>query len=146
MRIEKSVLENAINIVSHAVPSRGVKPSLDGILFEVNEKLNLYATDLETEIKHVIDIKSYEKYSFIINAKLISNVVKSLPKGEVEINYNGSVFEIKSGKSRFKLNTIQGDEFPDFQPASDTGYKVTLSVNKIKNMIDKVIFCAATDK
>jgi len=94
----------------------------------------------------VVDIEAEEESSFIIDAKLISKVVKSLPEGEIEINYNGNTVEIKANKSRFNLNTIRGDEFPDFQPASDTGYKVTLSVNKIKNMIDKVIFCAATDK
>jgi len=145
--IDKSKIENAVNIASRAVAPKTVKPVLSGILFEVNEMLNLYSTDLEMGLKHSIDVVETDgqDFKFVLDAKLISEVVKNLPEDKIELSFDGNVVEIKSGKSVFKLNTMPADEFPEFIPA-ETGFKLALSTEMVKNMMEKVIFCASTDE
>lgn len=147
MRIEKSALMNVVSTVMHSVSTNNIKPALNGILFKSqNGVLELQTTDLEMATKCSVDVEEQEEFEFIIDAKLINNVVKSLPDQTCEIKYDGNNVYVSSGKSRFKLNTIKGDEFPSFVPASDSGYILELNTQLIKNMIDKVIFCAAIDK
>ncbi|HEW92162.1 MAG TPA: DNA polymerase III subunit beta [Thermotogaceae bacterium] len=145
--VDKSKLENAVMIAARAVAPKTVKPVLSGILFEIDERLNFYSTDLEMGLKHSVDLDEAngEKFKFVLDAKLISEVVRSLPEDKIEISFDGNVVEIRSGRSIFKLNTMSADEFPEFVP-TETGFKIRLSSENVKNMMEKVIFCASTDE
>ena len=87
--VDKSKLENAVMIAARAVAPKTVKPVLSGILFEIDERLNFYSTDLEMGLKHSVDLDEAngEKFKFVLDAKLISEVVRSLPEDKIEISF-----------------------------------------------------------
>jgi len=145
--VDRLKLENAVSIASRAVASKTVKPVLSGILFEINEKLNLYSTDMEMGLKHsvTLDEPGDSGFKFVLDAKLISDIVKSLPGEKLDISFDGNIVEIKSEKSVFKLNAMSADEFPEFIPAQN-GFKIVLNSETVKNMMEKVTFCASTDE
>ncbi|MCD6443365.1 MAG: DNA polymerase III subunit beta [Thermotogae bacterium] len=144
--VDRDVLEEAVSITSKASSTKSADPILTGILMKYDGKLKLFATDLEIGLAHEMDVLEGEgSGGFVIDAKLINEIVKNLPENSVEMIYDSGILEIKSGKSRFRLNTIPPDDFPDFSPA-EGGTSIELPCDTVKEMMEKVIFCAATDE
>lgn len=148
--VKRDELEKAISLMPKGVlAGKQSNPYLDSILFKRQDGiLEIYGTDLEIEIMHRIELLEAEgdNEGFCIEAKLINEVVKNLPEDDVEMIYDLNILEVKSGKSRFRLNTIPPDEFPDFSTVEEKITTPGITGMNLKNALEKVIFCAATDE
>ena len=84
----QQILAKALNTVSKAVSNRTTIPILKGIMITVTEegKLILTASDLEISIKKEIDANVEEPGSFVVMAKLFSDIVRKLPNEEIVIS------------------------------------------------------------
>lgn len=142
---DSAILSEAISTVSRAVPGRSSLSVLEGIYInaEANGTVTLIGNDLEIGIEAKIDAAVSEPGEVVLNAKMISNLVRSLSAGQVSIDVNEkNVALIRSGATRIEIAGIAADEFPDL-PLVESDYSVSLPSAVLKDMISKTIFAVA---
>lgn len=144
-KIEKKKLMTAVELASNAVAKKTTNPILSGILLDIKEnELNIYATDLQTGFHKKEEINySDEEFSFVVDQKVFSDIIRTLPDGPVRIIYDGTL-QLESGHSNFKIPTMDAGEFPNVIP-DVSGNSISLNREETLKMIEKVIFCALKD-
>jgi DNA polymerase III subunit beta len=138
MKIQKKELLTAINAVISSTKSGGV-PILANIKIEAkNNILSLEATDLDTWIKYKLACDC-EDFATTIPALQFKNLVSKLD-GEIELTL-ADFFEIKKGKSKYKLPTLPAC---DFLEALAIGDCFSFEAN-LKNALNKTKFAISND-
>lgn len=114
-KVNSKELEKLLNKIIPAVPTRTPMPILENFLFEIKDGLlTIYATDLEISLKSSLNIVAEENKSFVIPAKLLYDVVRSLPDTSIifEINSNGKV-KLATDNGKYTLSYLEPDEYPE---------------------------------
>ena len=143
----KDLLVNAINLVARTVSTRTPLPILECILLTADEKgIKLTANDLEMSIEtSYIEADINQNGSVALEAKLFSEIVKKMPGSEIEIEVaENNETTCKSGKARFKIMGMPGEEFP-VMPEVEKESSITLSAKDLKDMIRQTIFSVASE-
>lgn len=144
----KEEILNALLVVQRAVPSKNPLPILTGIKFKAEgDKVFLTATDLEIGIRCSFAAEVIEDGESVIPAKLIIELIRSLPDLPVFIEsdpFTNSV-EIKYGQSKAKINGYPADEFPDFVLTSGDLH-FTMPGDVLAEALRQVIFATAADE
>ncbi|MGJ8453791.1 DNA polymerase III subunit beta [Pseudothermotoga sp. U03pept] len=145
--VEASELSNKISIVSKTVPSKTIKPIMECILFDLSQEgTYLHATDLETGVKAALDCETEEFGKFAVDAKILYEIVRTLPnEGKVQLSFSSGLLSVESGRSRFRVPTMDPSEFPQVTLPAE-GYSLAVEAKTISEMIERVIFCAAKDE
>ncbi|MCD6160228.1 MAG: DNA polymerase III subunit beta [Kosmotoga sp.] len=146
--IERGEILSRLESVASAVAQKTVKPVLSGVLFKATTegKIELLATDLETAIKAVTTPVHIDgEGAFVVEAKVILEVIRNLPSGEIIFELQDNNLIVRVEKSKFVLPTISPDQFPEIEPTRG-GIEIETSVTVLELMIDRVIFCAAKDE
>lgn len=143
---DKSLLSAAIDGVSRAVTLRSSIPALEGILFKAEGfQLTLTGYDLEMAITTIIESNVREAGEIVLPAKLLGDVVRRLPAGEISIttNENGSA-TVKGGVAEFDILAISAADFPDLpNPGAEPTF--TIKAGELKEMIEKTIYAVSQD-
>ncbi len=142
--VKKSEMSFHLDSLSRAVASRPIKPVLNGVLFELDDGLTMTATDMEFTVRSKIPNVKGEG-AFVVNAKTVYEIVKSLPSEEVKFSTNGDKLEILSEKSKFTIFTQDAQDFPEVNFPVD-GAVYEMDRVKLAEMIDRVSFSAASDE
>src|SRR5207248_8042893 len=76
--------------------------------------VELQATDMELGVRIRAEGDAAREGESVVPARLLLDVVRSLPKSEVSLEYRASQGDVElfSGPSRFHLRTLPADEFP----------------------------------
>jgi len=144
--INRNKLVENLSVLEMALPGRISFALIEGVYMNrEGDSLTLCANDLEMAIKlSTRDAKGDGEGATVLPKKFVQ-IVKQLPDNEVKITIKDDKAVIESGKSRFKLNCIDADEFP----VLDDGYmgnpSFEIEGRAIKEMIRKVAFCVSAD-
>jgi len=142
-------LSNGIQTVQKAISSRGITlPIYSGILLEAEEdnKVHLFATDLEIGIDCYIPAQVIERGSIVLSNKIFSNLIRKLPGGNIEIqNKKEHTTTIKQGNSKYKILGFSAEEFSSF-PEIGIKSKIKLSQKVLKGAIEQIIFAISKDE
>ncbi len=141
-------LSRGLSVVSHAVSSRSTLPILANILLSTdNGRLRLYATNLEIGINCWIDAEVHEEGTTTVPAKLISDLVNSLPQASVDIVVpeDSHTMSIKSMRSSANIKGMDPSEFPLSPNTEGSDPAVVIDTAQLKEMIAEVAFAAADD-
>jgi len=144
----KDELLSKINIVSKAVASKTTKPILECILIEADsEGVRLTANNAELAIRTSnMSAEIIEKGSIAPEARMFIDIIKNLPEKELSIETDKkNNMTIKSGKSKFKIFSLPGEDFPEFTNVEKNFKYETKSVF-LKNMIKQTIFSVALEE
>ncbi len=144
----QQTLSKALNTVSKAVTSRTTIPILKGILLEANgdNKLTLSASDLDLSIEKKIEVAVEETGSFVVSAKLFSDIIRKLPNEEIQIEeQENNTVVIKCLASEFTIVGQPPDEFPNIGEIN-LEKKISLEKDILKEMIKKTSFAASIDE
>lgn len=88
-------------------------------------------------------IRDIEEGSILINARLISEIVKRFEGQEVLFEIlDDTMAKIESENSSFKLSSIRAEEYREIDLALD-GIKVTVPANEFIDAVNQVGFCAS---
>jgi DNA polymerase-3 subunit beta len=104
-----------LGIAVRGVSTRSGIQTLAGVMLQVGEgHVELQATDMELGVRVTTDAKVEREGSAVLPGRLLLDVVRSLPRDEVTLEYRSSEgdAEVVSGPSRFRLRTLPADEFP----------------------------------
>ena len=108
-------LARGLQVVSRAVSSRSTLPVLANVLLRTEDAgLKLTATNLEIGITYWVPGKIETDGSLTVPARLITDVVNSLPPGErVDLESDGATtLDLRCGRQQAHLRGIDADEFP----------------------------------
>ncbi|RKJ02185.1 DNA polymerase III subunit beta, partial [Butyricicoccus sp. 1XD8-22] len=80
--------------------------------------------------------------SIVLPAKEFSSIARSMPNNTISIKSIGALqVEISSGKSKFTLNGMDGNEYPKL-PAVD-GESFTIKGATLKSLIEKTVYAVS---
>jgi DNA polymerase III subunit beta len=146
-RCERDVLVEALGTAGRATASRGgALPVLAGIRAElVGDTLTLTGHDLELTISVAIreGVAGGEDGVAVLPARLVSDVVKSLPLGAVEVEVDGEQARITAQRAEFSLRVFPVDEFPRLP--EPTGEAVTIDAAELGAALRQVVPAASSD-
>ena len=141
-------LLHGIQTVQKGISSRIGLPIYNGILFEANEdnKVHLFATDLEIGIDCYIPAQVIETGSTVIPSRIISELIKKFPEGKIEIECTeNNITTIKENNSNYKILGFSAEEFSSF-PEIKMRAKIKLNQKLFKETIQQVIFSTSRDE
>lgn len=114
LSLERNDLVRLLGSVTKVVESRNTIPILGNVLLSVEDgQFSARATDLDIEIQTSIPVLDALPGSTTVNAKLLSDIAKKAGS-DVSLSLEDGFLTVKSGRSRFKLQTLPVDDFPSF--------------------------------
>jgi len=141
-------LLRGIQTVQKGISSRIGLPIYNGILFEANEdnKVHLFATDLEIGIDCYIPAQVITAGSTVIPNRIISELIKKFPEGNIEIEcLNDNITTIRENSSNYKILGFSAEEFSNF-PEIKMKTKTKINQKLFKETIQQVIFATSRDE
>ena len=141
IRCSQSQLIGGINTVLKAVPSKSSMTILECILFNADENgIKLTANDMELGIETYIEGEVEVAGSVAIEAKTISNLIRSYSDETFVIDSNeDNIVHIECGKSKLDINGRSPEEFV-LLPELDKSNPVNISQFSLKDVIRQTIF------
>jgi DNA polymerase-3 subunit beta len=147
--IERGELMRALGHVTSVVERRTTIPILSNVLLKATSKgLQFKATDLEREVQEEAPADVSQPGAVTVPAHILHDIVRKLPDGaEVEIKRDAEKerLTITSGHSRFALQTLPPEDFPDLA-AGELNHKFEISAKDLKRLIDKTRFAISTEE
>lgn len=131
-------LLNCIMFASRIISSKNTNYVLSGLMMEAEEKLNVYSTDLETNIKTSMEAKIIDKGKLVVPSRILLNIVKNFPESKVELEFDPQTNQLKIAcqKATFNLNTFPLEEFPQF-PQIKKDNSFFIDIKKFKKLVNK---------
>ena len=115
-------LARGLSMVSRAVSSRATLPVLANVLLRTEDSgLKLTATNLEIGINCWVPGKVEEQGEITVPARLLTDLVNSLPGGEpivLELG-DGETLHIRAGRFESNIKGIPAEDFPTVQTAGE---------------------------
>ncbi len=142
---EQTEINEALNNVSRAVPAKSPISVLEGIKFSLDKNtLEITGYDLELGIQTKITVNSDDCGEFIVSAKLICEIIRKMPSGQINFDINQNLQVTITGENaEYKIAALSTDDYPSL-PDYDTGDNFTLSQALLKNMIGMTNFAVST--
>jgi DNA polymerase-3 subunit beta len=146
--VTQQQLAQGLGVVSRAVSPRSTLPVLGNVLLATDEgRLRLAATNLELGISCWIGSQIQEEGSITVPARLLADLVSTLPNDTVNLSVNTSTctLTVHCGTSNTDIKGIDAQEFPPM-PATDMSEGVLIKLSDFKEMIQQVTFAASADE
>ena len=143
---DKSLLSAAIDGVSKAVSPRSPIPALEGILLKAEGfQLTLTGYDLEMSITTTIEANVRQSGEMVLSAKLLGDMVRRLPSGEITIctNESGNA-TIKGGVAEFDILAMSSSDYPEL-PNHGADHTLTIQAGVLRDMIEKTLYAVSRD-
>lgn len=149
LEIERGELLKALSHVTSVVERRTTIPILSNVMLKASgDALMFKATDLEREVSESVGAKVSTPGTLTVPAHVLHDIVRKLPEGaEIEMKRDGDKerLTITSGHSRFSLQTLSADDFPDLA-VGEIGHEFTMEAGDLKRLIDKTRFAISTEE
>jgi DNA polymerase-3 subunit beta len=147
--VERAQLLKSLGHVHRVVERRNTIPILGNVLVRAeNARLSLKATDLDLEVTETLAAETGTGGSTTVPAHMFYDIVRKLPDGaQIVLEGDGdrSVLAIRAGRSRFTLQTLPENDFPDLA-AGDMTHSFTLAAADMKRLIDRTQFAISTEE
>ena len=137
VKINREALLKPLQAVSGIIERRHTLPILSNVLIARNgNQIDFVATDIEIEIsaRTVVDSEG-ESRSTTVGAKKLLDILKALPAdSDVNLSLTDKRMQVKSGKSRFNLQTLPAEDFPRLAVADATTVKFSVQQKLLKSL------------
>ncbi|MBI2959943.1 MAG: DNA polymerase III subunit beta [Betaproteobacteria bacterium] len=146
IKISRDALVKPLQAVSGIVERRHTLPILSNVLFSVrSDQVEMVATDIEIEItaRTTAEAGSQEKM-VTVGARKFLDILRALPEGsEVSLGLADKRLQIRSGKSRFNLQTLPAEDFPRLVAAEGPATKFSVAQKLFRDLIALVQYAMA---
>ena len=125
--VERQKLLEAVTKLQRIVGAKTSMPVLEGILISAEQgKITLIAYNLEMGMKKEIYAKCDEAGDIVINARLLSDILRRMNGIQVEISADERLnCHIKCGEATFDIMGMAAEDFPEM-PSVGNGKTVSL--------------------
>ena len=146
--IERSAFLKALTHVQSVVERRNTIPILSNVLVQAQGgEVKLTATDLDIEIVESVAAEVATNGATTVPAHMLYDIVRKLPDGaQLELEQSGeSRVAIFAGKSRFALQSLPHEDFPDLA-AGDFPNRFAIAAGDLRGLIEKTRFAISTEE
>ncbi|HSE29112.1 MAG TPA: DNA polymerase III subunit beta [Candidatus Saccharimonadales bacterium] len=145
LTVTQENLSKALQTVGRVASGKTPLPILNNILLRTqNNRLLLAATNLELAITQRVGSKIETEGSVTVPAKLTTEFVMNLPKGNVELEADGAKLHIKCGAYKSTINGMTPDEFPEL-PTIEEKNVLSVPAGDLKRAIQQTVVVASAD-
>ncbi len=134
---------------THTIADRkSSMPILSNVLISTEgpKTVRLAATDLYISVTSMANAEVKKGGTVAVPARTLFEIVRNLPEGEMAINVvENNAFEILSGKVRFKIPGMPGEDFPSLPIVKD-GEFVNLAMEVIGKLVTLTHYAMSTDE
>lgn len=144
----QEVLKHGLATVNRAVAGKSTLPILSNILLRSEDDgILLAATNLEIGITCRIAAKVENHGAITIPAKLLIDIVNSLPNDHIDLDLNEQTQALRLTCGSFEMNIkgIEADEFPVIPTVNDQEAVAAFPARLLREIIEQVSFAAAKD-
>jgi DNA polymerase-3 subunit beta len=146
-QVEKETILKPLQVVIGIVERKQTLPILSNVLIEKQDgKVRFTATDLEIQITTTVDLGSGggNTAAITVSGKKLQEILRILPEqSTITIETKESKAQIKSGKSRFSLQTLPAMDFPKLNNQLENAKKITLPQKELKSLLLSVQYAMA---
>jgi DNA polymerase III subunit beta len=146
MECSRDDLLTPLQTVSGIVERRHTLPILSNVLVERTEDaLTLLATDLEIQVSCRASIAAQASTTTVTtSARKLQDILRALPgESKVSLESTANRLQLKSGRSRFTLQTLPAEDFPRLAASSDPVAEVTLAQKSLRSLLLLVQYAMA---
>lgn len=113
LNISRTELARVVGAVGKVVEARNTIPILSNILLEAEgDTLKVTGTDLDIQATASAEANVAAPGRITVSAKLLGEIVRKAG-ADLSIEIKDGRLEVKSGRSKFKLETLPSSDFPD---------------------------------
>lgn len=144
---DKLSLSQAVANAARAVSAKSNLPALEGVYMNLHgNSLNITGYDLEMGIITTIEVKGESDGAVILNARLLSDILRKLPNEEIHVSVGDKLLTtIHCGRIEYNIAGMPAEEYPSLPEINeDSSFPMHQSV--LKSMIRQTIFAVATDE
>jgi DNA polymerase-3 subunit beta len=145
-RSDRDDLSEGLQVVQRGVSSRPGIPALTGVLIEAVEggSLVLTTTDLEVSARLTLDVTAQEPGVALVPARLLADMVKSLPQAPVDFEADQSQARIRCAAYEGTVRLLPAEDFPSLQPPGGT--RLTAEAATFAEAVTQVSRAASRDE
>ncbi len=145
--VNQEKVSRALASCGRVASSKAGLPILDKIILRTTKnKLHIIATNLELASSTILNAKVDTQGDIAVPAKLINDVIATLPKGNIELELQGLKLHIHSGAYSAVVNGSKTDEFPDLPTINEaTAVQYSINQNEFKQSITQTTLTASKD-
>ena len=147
--IERGELLRALGHVTSVVERRSTIPILSNVMMRASGSgVALKATDLEREVVEEASATVDKPGALTVPAHMLHDIVRKLPDGtqvEMERENDGDRLTLSAGQSRFSMQTLPADDFPDIA-IGELPHKFEMASAELRRLIDKTRFAISTEE
>jgi DNA polymerase III subunit beta len=147
--VEQSTLLKSLAHVHRVVERRNTIPILSNVLLRAaGGSLQLKATDLDIEVVETLSADAQVDGAITVPAHTLYDIVRKLSDGaqvSLETGIDASQLIIKSGRSRFQLQALPEQDFPDMA-AGDLSHTFSIASKELQRLIEKTQFAISTEE
>ena len=145
--VERQKLLEAVTKLQRIVGAKTSMPVLEGILISAEQgKITLIAYNLEMGMKKEIYAKCDEAGDIVINARLLSDILRRMNGIQVEISADERLnCHIKCGEATFDIMGMAAEDFPEM-PSVGNGKTVSLKGCILADMVKGTFFATAQNE
>ena len=138
---EKLLLQNAVNTASRAVAAKSSIPALEGLLLTCGgESLTVSGYNMQTGIRTKFAAEVEESGELVVNARLISEILRRLPDDVVTFTANDKfLIHLTCGDADFDIMGLSAADFPEL-PEVEEKYAVQIAVKIRTRPLQKIRF------
>lgn len=147
LTVTQENLAHALASVGRVASSKTQLPILSNILLRTDgNRLLIAATNLEIASTQHIGAKVAKPGAITIPARLASEFVSNLPKGNVELVVKADHLHISAGGYKSTINGIVADEFPELPTIDESSsIKYSIKTEDFKHAVTQTILTASND-
>lgn len=146
--IASSSLRDALNKIQAIIDKKNSRPLLTNYFVDAKDnKLTIIGTDLEVSAKNIVECQVEDSGQFCINAKGITDIVRELPEGNVQLTLDESenLLRLEAHNLNYSLLITDSQDYPmiNFDHGSE---KITVNSSEISKIIEKTFYAVSTDE
>lgn len=146
VNIAKEDLLSGLASLQNISSKKGTIAILSNVLIQTgNDCVELTCTDLEIGLRCTLPAEILSEGSITLPCKKLFEIVREADCSHIHIEEKeNSWVNVSVETGNYNIAGMENDEFPNF-PEYDTDKLITVSADKIKELIEKTIFSMASD-
>ena len=146
LTITRQNLQRGLAAVSASIPGKTTLPVLSNVLIESSDdSVWISGTDLDVSIRVRVPADVATGGAITAPGRKLLELTRELPEHPVDLRARGHQLEIACGNSRFKLNGLPSEEFPNL-PAMDFDEGWSVSEDALRQLIRSTAFAVSTEE
>ena len=123
VKLSTKTFVKELDKVNLAIDAMVPLPALKSIKMTVNEdSITLLSSNTDITIQSVYesdDLEVIETGEVLVPALIFSNIIKKLNDENITVTMEGTVLTVKGKKSKYQVNTIRVDDYPNIDISND---------------------------